>query len=53
MSAFTLEEAAIPASLAEDLEGVFVGMAAVRNACEIAGYGRGVHETLLADGGTA
>ena len=39
MSAFTIEEAAIPSSLAEDHEGVFAGMTAVRNACEIAGYG--------------
>jgi len=93
MSAFTIEEAAIPSSLAEDHAGVFAGMMAVRNACEVAGYGipevavsaeevfpryldahepkrillarvrggvddgrivgRGIHETLLSDGGTA
>jgi GNAT superfamily N-acetyltransferase len=39
MAEFTIEEAAIPASLAEDGDGVFAGMMAVRNACEVAGYG--------------
>jgi GNAT superfamily N-acetyltransferase len=39
MSGFTIAEAAIPASLAEDREGVFAGMMEVRNACEVAGYG--------------
>ena len=93
MSGFAIEEAPVPPSLADDRDGVFAGMVAVRNACEIAGYGipevavtaeemfphyldphepkrifvarvsggpdagrivgRGIHETLLADGTTA
>jgi GNAT superfamily N-acetyltransferase len=39
MTEFTIDEAAIPSSLAEDHDGVFAGMMAVRNACEVAGYG--------------
>src|SRR3954471_4093108 len=39
MSAFTIDEVAIPRSIADDREGAFVGMMAVRNAVEIAGYG--------------
>ncbi|MEO6117045.1 MAG: GNAT family N-acetyltransferase [Pseudolysinimonas sp.] len=39
MSTFTIDEVAIPRSLAEDSDGVFVGMMAVRNAVEVAGYG--------------
>ena len=36
---FTIDEAVIPRSIAEDGDGVFAGMMAVRNAVEIAGYG--------------
>lgn len=39
MSAFTIDEAAIPPSIAADRDGVFAGMMAVRNAAEVAGYG--------------
>lgn len=39
MSAFTIDEATIPRSLAEDRDGVFAGMMTVRNAVEVAGYG--------------
>jgi len=34
-----IDEVAIPRSLAEDSDGVFAGMMAVRNAVEVAGYG--------------
>jgi GNAT superfamily N-acetyltransferase len=36
---FTIKEAAIPPSLADDRDRVFAGMMEVRNACEVAGYG--------------
>ena len=36
---FTIDEVAIPRSIADDDDGVFAGMIAVRNAAEIAGYG--------------
>jgi len=39
MSTFTIDEAAIPRSIADDRDGVFAGMMAVRNAVEVAGYG--------------
>jgi len=39
MSTFTIDEAAIPRSIADDRDGVFAGMMAVRNAVEMAGYG--------------
>jgi len=39
MSAFTIDEVAIPRSIADDSDGVFAGMMAVRNAVEVAGYG--------------
>jgi GNAT superfamily N-acetyltransferase len=39
MSAFTIDEVAIPRSIADDHDGVFAGMMAVRNAVEVAGYG--------------
>jgi GNAT superfamily N-acetyltransferase len=39
MGAFTIAEAAIPRSIADDRDGDFAGMMAVRNAVEIAGYG--------------
>lgn len=39
MSAFTIDEVAIPRSIADDHDGVFAGMMAVRNAAEVAGYG--------------
>ncbi len=39
MTDFTIDEAVIPRSLAEDRDGVFAGMMAVRNAVEVAGYG--------------
>jgi len=39
MSAFTIDEVAIPPRIADDRDGVFVGMMAVRNAVEVAGYG--------------
>jgi GNAT superfamily N-acetyltransferase len=38
-SGFTIDEVAIPRSLADDRDGVFAGMIAVRNAVEVAGYG--------------
>ena len=39
MADFTIGEAAIPRSIAEDRDGVFAGMMAIRNAVEVAGYG--------------
>jgi GNAT superfamily N-acetyltransferase len=39
MSAFTIDEMAIPGSIADDHDGVFAGMMRVRNAVEVAGYG--------------
>ncbi|MDP9026479.1 MAG: hypothetical protein M3N46_02840, partial [Actinomycetota bacterium] len=39
MPEFTIEEVAIPPSLAEDHDGVFAGMTEINNACELAGYG--------------
>jgi GNAT superfamily N-acetyltransferase len=39
MSGFTIDEATIPRTLAEDRDGVFAGMMTVRNAVEVAGYG--------------
>ena len=39
MTPFTIDEVSIPRSLADDRDGVFAGMMAVRNAVEIAGYG--------------
>jgi len=39
VSAFTIDEVAIPRSIADDRDGVFAGMMAVRNAVEVAGYG--------------
>jgi GNAT superfamily N-acetyltransferase len=39
MTFFTIDEATMPRSIAEDRDGVFTGMMAVRNAVEIAGYG--------------
>jgi len=39
MSAFTIDEVAIPRSIADDRDGVFAGMMAVRNAVEVAAYG--------------
>jgi GNAT superfamily N-acetyltransferase len=39
MSEFTIDEVAIPGSIAEDHDGVFTGMMVVRNAVEVAGYG--------------
>ena len=39
MRSFTIDEASIPRSLADDSDGVFAGMMAVRNAVEVAGYG--------------
>lgn len=39
MSAFTIDEIAIPPSIAADRDGAFAGMMAVRNAVETAGYG--------------
>jgi len=38
MSAFTIDEVAIPHSIDDDHDGLFVGMMAVRNAVEVAGY---------------
>lgn len=35
----TIDEVAIPRSIADDRDGVFAGMMAVRNAVEVAGYG--------------
>lgn len=39
MTEFPIREVAIPRRLADDVDGVFAGMMAVRNACEVAGYG--------------
>jgi GNAT superfamily N-acetyltransferase len=36
---FTIDEVAIPRSIADDRDGLFAGMMAVRNAVEVAGYG--------------
>ena len=36
---FTIDEVAIPRSIADDRDGVFAAMMAVRNAVEVAGYG--------------
>jgi len=36
---FTIDEATIPRSIADDRDGVFAGIMAVRNAVEVAGYG--------------
>jgi hypothetical protein len=36
---FTIDEASMPRSIAEDRDGVFAGMMAVRNAIEVAAYG--------------
>ncbi|MEO6533465.1 MAG: GNAT family N-acetyltransferase [Pseudolysinimonas sp.] len=38
-STFTIDEVAIPRSIAEDRDGVFGGMMAIRNAVEVAAYG--------------